>query len=213
MDDNRSAIIKELIALLLVAALLFTAAGFALRNVIVAVRALDGAPAAADDFSLDAARQALRDLGAKLLPASGPTPPSAAPQPAAPAGQAAPAAQKGEVTAVRFFAADKLPPLAERRYADQFTRPSGNIYIQISFKNNSHKIADASIPLIIRHIDPAGRMAAEIKKTAEPKKEWASASFATALTAYKPGAWPAGRHTVKILFDGEPAGEYSFTIQ
>ncbi len=208
MDDNRTAIMKELVTVLLVAVLLLAAAGFAVRNVYIAVRSLDGAPAAADELTMDAVEKALREITAQLMPAPKPKapPPAAAPQPAPPAA-------KGQITAVRFFAGDRLSPVQERRYADTFIHPAGNIYLEINFKNNAYNIADATIPLVIRHIDPAGRMTAEIKKTAQPKKEWASAKFATVLDAYKPGAWPSGRHTVKILFDGEEAGEYTFIIQ
>ncbi len=215
MNDNRAAITKELVAILLIVVMLLGIGGLLVRNVVVAVRALDGPnpPAAAGDLGLaDAVENALRDLAAKLLPSGQKTPPAAAPQPA-PAKPPVPAAQKGPVTAVRFFAGDKLPPVQDRRYADQFTRSAGNIYLEISFNNKYHTINDASIPIVIQHYDPAGRMVAESKKTAQPKKEWKSAKFATILDTYKPGAWPNGRHTVKLIFDGEQAGEYSFTIQ
>lgn len=223
MDNNRPAIIKELVVIIVVVALLMTAAGFLARNVIVAVRSLDGTQTA-DDFNIDDLEKALRDLAAKLLPAdskksppAAPTPPAAAPQPASPAGQAKqPAAEnkKGEVTTVRFFEAGRdIPQPQSRRYADQFSRQARNIYIEIAYKNNGYKIADASVPLEIRCLDSTGQAVAELKKTASPKKEWATAVYTTALGASETATWRSGPYTVKIFFDGDYIGDYKFSVE
>ncbi len=226
MDNNRAAIMKELVVIIVVVALLAAAAGFLIRNVVVAVRSLDGMETSADfNFSLDVGdfEKAFRDLAAKYLPAeskktpAAPAPPAAAPQPAAPAGQAKqPAAEnkKGEVTTVRFFEAGKdVPQPQARRYAVQFSRQARNIYFEIAYKNNGFRVADAIIPLEIRCIDTAGQTVAELKTAAKPKKEWATAVYTNVLGPPATGAWSSGQYTVKVFFDGDPIGDYKFTIE
>ncbi len=207
MNNNRSGIIKELIAIVAVIAILLTAGGFLVRNVVVGLRSLDDAQLAQelDGGELEKTfrgidiEKNLREFVGKLLPAKDKQP--------------APG-KKGEVTAVRFFEAGQTPPaLAQRAYAGEFSLRARTIYTEIAYKNNSYKIADAAIPLVLRYIDPAGRQVAEIKRTAQPKKDWASARFTTGVGAAEIGPWQAGRYTVKVYFDGDHIGDYNFTIQ
>ncbi len=216
MNDNRAAIIKELVVIAVVAALLLAAAGLLVRNVVVAVRSLDGTQAV-DDFSVADLEQALRDLAGKLLPADGPKrPPAPAPAVSPPADQAKPPAsenKKGEVTAVRFFAAGRdIPQPQARQYAAQFGPQAGNIYVEIVFKNFSYQKADASIPVVVQCLDAAGRTVAERQATAKPKKEWASSALAARLLAAEAGALKSGQYTVKLFFDGAYIDDYKFTI-
>lgn len=224
MDNNRSGIIKELVAIVVVIALLLTAGGFLVRNVVVSLRSLDDPQIAREldggglekTFRSIDIEKTLRELAGKLLPAKDKQPAPAQPQTAAPAGEAKPpaAGKKGEITAVRFFEAGQTPPaLAQRTYAGEFSPRARIIYTEIAYKNNSYKIADAAIPLVLRYIDPAGRQVAEIKKTAQPKKDWASARFTTGVGAAEIGPWQAGRYTVKLYFDGDHIGDYTFIIQ
>ncbi len=224
MDSNRSGIVKELVAIVVVILLLLSAGGFLVRNVVIGLRSLDDAKLAQEldrgelektlrSFDLE---KTLRELAGKILPAKDKQPAPAPAQPAAPAGETKPpaAGKKGEITAVRFFEGGQNPPaLAQRTYAGEFTPRARIIYTEIAYKNNNHKIADSSIPLVLRYIDPAGRQVAEIKRTAQPKKDWESARFTTGAGAAEVGSWQSGRYTVKIYFDGDHIGDYNFTIQ
>ena len=222
MDNNRSGIIKELVVIALVILLLLAAGGFLVRNVVVGLRSLDDTKPAQElggDLekslrSLDLEKN-LRELAGKILPAKDKQPAPAPQQPPAPAGGTTPAAgKKGEITAVRFFEGGQNPPaIAQRAYAGEFSPRSRMIYTEIAYKNNSYKIADAAIPLVLRYIDPAGRQVAEIKRTAQPKKDWESARFTTGAGTAELGPWQPGRYTVKLYFDGEHIGDYNFTIQ
>lgn len=224
MDNNRSGIIKELVAIVLIVILLLATGGFLVRNVVVGLRSLDDAKLAQEldggEFekafrSIDL-EKTLRELAGKLLPAKDKQPAPVQPQPAASAGgNKQPAAgKKGEITAVRFFEGGQNPPaLAQRSYAGEFSPRARVIYTEIAYKNNSYKIADAAIPIVLRYIDPAGRQVAEIKRTAQPKKDWESARFTTGAGAAEVGSWQPGRYTVKIYFDGDHIGDYNFTIQ
>lgn len=218
MDNNRAAITRELILILVVVALLLTAAGFLVRNVIVAVRSLDGAPAAQESFSLDDLDKAVRDLaaripGGKKNPAPAPAPAPAAPPAARPQPPAA-ETQKSAVTSVRFFEAGKdIPQPKARQYAVKFDRQARNILVEIAYKNSSYNIADATIPLEIRCLGPAGQAVGELKTTARPKKEWATAVYSNILAAAPAGGWPAGQYTVTVFFDGDYIGDYKFAIE
>jgi hypothetical protein len=224
LDNNRSGIIKELVVIAVVILLLLAAGGFLVRNVVVGLRSLDDAQLAQEQGggelekalrSIDL-EKTLRELAGKLLPAQDKQPAPAKPQTAAPAGETKPSApgKKGEITAVRFFEGGQNPPaLAQRTYAGEFSSRARIIYTEIAYKNNSYKIADAAIPIILRYIDPSGRQVAEIKKTAQPKKDWESARFTTGAGAAEIGSWQPGRYTVKLYFDGDHIGDYNFTVQ
>jgi hypothetical protein len=219
MDNNRAAIARELIVILVVVALLLAAGGLLVRNVVVALRSLDEGQIARelDSGQLEKTlggidlEKTLRDLAGKILPAREPQP--APPPAAAPAAGSQPAAgAKHQITAVRFFEGGQTPPaLSQRSYASQFSPQARIIYTEIAYKNKNHKIADAAIPVVIRYLAPDGRQIAEQQKTARPKKNWASAIFTTG--AANSGPWQPGRHTVKIYFDGDHIGDYTFTIQ
>ena len=224
MDNNRSGILKELVAIAVVILLLLSAGGFLVRNVVIGLRSLDDAKLAQelDRGELEKTlrsidlEKTLRELAGKLLPAKDKQPAPGKVQPAAPADGAKPpvAAKKGEITSVRFFEGGQSPPaIAQRTYAGEFSPRARIIYTEIAYKNNSYKIADAAIPLILRYIDPAGRQVAEIKRTAQPKKDWESARFTSGAGAAEVGSWQSGRYTVKIYFDGDHIGDYNFTIQ
>ncbi|MDT8902896.1 hypothetical protein [Anaeroselena agilis] len=208
MDSNRSAIIKELTVILVIVALLLATGGLLVRNVVVGLRSLDNATLAGElDGGIDKTfrgfdiEKTIRELAGKFLPAKEKQP--------APVG-----AKKGQVTTVRFFEGGRqITPYKQRTYSAQFSPRAKNIYTEIAYKNNSYKIADAAIPVVLQYIDPAGRKVVEIKKTTHPKKDWASVVFASGAGADEVGSWQTGRYTVKVYFDGDHIGDYNFTIQ
>jgi hypothetical protein len=216
LSSNRAAILKEIIAIVLVAAVLLATAGFLIRQVVVAVQALDEADMT-DDASGAAFEKALRELADKILTAVNrqPSPP---PPPTAPGSSQKPpiaAGKKGEVTTVRFFEAGReIPALKDRRYTSQFSHQASYIYTEIVYRNNGYKIADATIPLIIECLAPDGRKVAELRKTLLPKKDWATAVFAARLGPTDVGgSWQRGPYTFKIYFDGDYIGDYQIVIE
>jgi len=220
MDKNRAAITRELVVIVLVVALLLTAAGFLVSNVVTAVRALDGAETSAGDafsFEVGDVEKALRDLAGKILPADAPK--SQPPAPAAPAAPADRAKQPGEnkkaaVTSVRFFEAGKdIPRTQARQYAAQFSPQARYVYVEIGVKHNRYKIADSTLQFAVQCFDPAGSKTDERKLSAKAGKETASGFVALPLDAAKAGGWKAGQYTVKVFLDGENIGEYKFAIQ
>ena len=219
MNHNRQGITKEVVIVILLTAAILATGGLLVANVVAAVRSLDGAQAergpTAGDFE-----KALKDIAGKILPAekktAAPPPAPAAPAiPAAPgdAKTAAPAAKKAEVKGVKFYEAPREGvPANQRSYNTRFSRPR-YIFTEISYKNNSHQVADAEIPLIIRYHDPAGQMVGEIRRTAQPKKEWASALFASGWGPAAPAQWQPGQYTVKLYVEGDFIGDFTFTIE
>lgn len=213
MDHNRPGVTKEVVIVLLLAAAILATGGLLVANVVTAVRSLDGAQVehgpTAGDFE-----KALKEIAGKILPAekksTAPPPAPAVPGDAKPA---ATAAKKAEVKGVKFYeAAREGAPANQRVYNTRFSRPR-YIFTEISYKNNSHQVADAEIPLTIRYHDPSGQVAAELKRSAQPKKEWASAVFATGWGPAAPAQWQPGQYTIKVYVEGDFIGDFNFTVE
>lgn len=141
-------------------------------------------------------------------------------KPAPPVAQTVPGAgpkvpvKKAEVKTVKIFEAGKeIPAVKSRVYATQFTPQARIIYVEIGYKNNNYQIADASVPLAIQYLGPSGQLLTEMKVTAQPKKDWASAIYTRGWGPETGGAWALGTYTIKVSLDGEPGGEFKFEIR
>jgi hypothetical protein len=121
--------------------------------------------------------------------------------------------RKAEIKTIKFYEAGKeIPAVKSRSYATQFTRQARMIYVEISYKNNNYKVTDATLPVILQYYDPSGRMMTELKAAAQPKKDWASAIYTRGWGPVEGTPWQAGTYTVKVILDGEAAGEAKFDI-
>lgn len=123
--------------------------------------------------------------------------------------------KKVELKSINVFEAGKeIPAVKARTYATKFSPQSRLIYVEINYKNNNYQIADASVPIVIQYYGPTGQMLTEMKVTAQPKKEWASAFYTRGWNPPPDGStWPVGTYKIKVTLDGEPAGDVSFEIQ
>ena len=121
--------------------------------------------------------------------------------------------KKAELKTIKFYEAGKeIPAVKVRSYATQFTRQARLIYVEISYKNNNYKIADSTLPVTLQYYDPSGQLLAELKATAQPKKDWASAIYTRGWGPAEGAPWQAGTYTVKVILDGETVGEAKFDI-
>jgi hypothetical protein len=123
--------------------------------------------------------------------------------------------KKVEMKSINIFEAGKeIPAVKSRVYATKFNAQARLIYVEINYKNNNYQIADANVPIVIQYYGPAGQMLTEMKVAAQPKKEWASAFYTRGWNPPPDGsAWPVGTYKIKVILDGEPAGDVSFEIQ
>ena len=230
MDNNRSGIIKEVIIVVLLAAMILTTGGYLVRNVVVSALTADEQQLGRDsaDFNLE---KTLQDLLGSFLgkkdstPANKPAPelpPPPTPQPAAsqppqPAEAKPPGALTGkkvEVTQVRFFESGRdIPAPRDRVYRTSFNNQSRFIVTEVSFKNPNYQITEMPIPVVFQFYTVDGKLMTELKKQAEPKKEWATASFASSLGRAEPGFWQQGQYTVKVYMGEQHIGDYKFSVE
>lgn len=121
---------------------------------------------------------------------------------------------KANVTNVRFFEeTNKIPPPKDRKYATEFAVATSRfIFIEVSFKHHRYKKSESEIPLIIEYYNPEGKRIAELKRMVKIKKQWATASYATGWGKTTPGGWETGKYSVKLYLEGQPVGEYNFTV-
>lgn len=121
--------------------------------------------------------------------------------------------KKAELKTIKLYEAGKeIPAVKARSYATQFTRQARLIYVEISYKNNNYKIADSTLPVTLQYYGPSGQLLTELKATAQPKKDWASAIYTRGWGPAEGAAWQAGTYTVKVILDGETAGDVKFDI-
>lgn len=180
-----------------------------------AVATLSGVDVSKIEDSLDTGKwqKAIQDKINGLIGSAQkkPTPPVAQ---TVPGGGPKTPAKKAEVKAVKIFEAGKeIPAVKARVYATQFSPQARQIYAEISYTNNNYQIADASVPLVIQYLGPSGQLLTEMKVTAQPKKEWASAIYTRGWGPETGGAWAPGTYTIKVSLDGESGGEFKFEIR
>lgn len=147
------------------------------------------------------------------------------PKPAEPTATTGPAAspsssaskavvKKAELKTIKLYESNKeIPAVRSRVYATRFTPQARMVYVEFSYKNNNFQIADASVPVVIQYYGPAGQLLTEMKATAQPKKDWASALYTRGWGPIDGSPWPVGTYTVKVILDGDPAGEVTFDIR
>lgn len=214
MKDNRKGIVREAAGILVVVVLLAMAGGCLVRNVYVGLAAFEAAEGGGSFFDdIERSLQAWTDsIFAKRPPPqpAAPAVPAAAP---AAAGKRQTAAVKAEISQVRFFEAGKeIPAIKDRNYSGQFSRQARRVYCEVTYKNNSYKVADAKIAVAVQCYNAAGKPLGERKGFIKPRKEWATANFTVHWGADEPGFWRPGRYTVKISLEGEPAEEHAFRV-
>lgn len=213
MDGNRQLIKKELVAVVLIVAVLLTVGGCLVGNVVGSLRALDTANSEPAP-GLGDLEKSLRSWVDSLVPQKQSTAPAAEPAAPPPSGKPAAAAVKAEIQQVRFFEAGKdVPALKDRSYASRFNKQARHIYCEVVYKNNNYKVADSEFSAVIQAYNAAGQLIGERKGVLRPRKEWATANFTANWGNDEPGYWQAGRYTVKIILEGQPAGEYTFRVE
>jgi hypothetical protein len=213
MDGNRQPIMKELVAVVLVVALLLTVGGCLVGNVVSSLRALDTAEAEPAP-GLGDIEKSLQSWIDGLFPQKKATPPAQPAAPPADGSKPKAGAAKAEIQKVRFFEAGKeVPALKDRDYDDAFDRKARHIYCEVVYKNNGYKVADSEFPVVVQAYNAAGKMIGERKGTLKPRKEWATANFTANWGNDDPGFWQPGRYTVKIAFEGVQVGEYGFRVE
>ena len=121
--------------------------------------------------------------------------------------------KKAELKNIKLYEAGKeIPAVKARSYSAQFSRQARLVYVEISYKNNNYKISDSVLPVTIQYYGPSGQILAELKATAQPKKDWASAIYTRGWGPPEGTPWQAGTYIVKVILDGETAGETKFDI-
>ena len=155
----------------------------------------------------------VNSLKAKSTGITTPATPAATPSvtPSAPASKEA--VKKAELKNIKLYEAGKeIPAVKARSYNTQFSRQARLIYVEISYKNNNYKISDSVLPVTLQYYGPSGQMLAELKATAQPKKDWASAIYTRGWGPAEGTPWQAGTYIVKVILEGEAAGETKFEI-
>lgn len=122
--------------------------------------------------------------------------------------------KKHEVKAIRMFAAGRdIPAVKERKYNNQFAQQDVQyIYTEINYYNAFYKLKDGEINIVVQYYNSDGSLLAENKRTAHPKKNWASALFVDKYGYEERGQWQPGNYTIKVFIEGDFAGEYPFEI-
>ena len=124
------------------------------------------------------------------------------------------AVKKVEIKSINLFEAGKeIPAVKSRVYMNKFTPQARLIYVEINYKNNSYQVADSTVPLVIQYFGPSGQMLTEMKVTAQPKKEWASAFYTRGWSPPEGTSGPVGAYTVQVPGDGEQAGDVTFEVR
>ncbi len=204
MKDNRKGVITEAIVILFVLVLLITTGGFLVGNVVANVRSLNTAKTDSI-LEIGSIEKMLQEISDKV---AGERKPVLQPREMNPSA----AGKKAEVKLVRFFEAGKdIPAPKERVYGNQFAPQSRYIYTEINYKNSNYQVADAEIRVTIQYYNAKNEMIAERRGTARPKKEWPSAFFIVGWG--EPGQWRADQYMVRVILDGQPVGDYRFSIK
>jgi hypothetical protein len=89
----------------------------------------------------------------------------------------------------------------------------GSVVLAGFNKNNNYKVEDATLPVVFQYYGPSGNLLGELKAAAQPKKEWTSALYTRGWGPPEGTSWQVGTYTVKVILDGEPAGEGTFQIR
>jgi tetratricopeptide (TPR) repeat protein len=135
---------------------------------------------------------------------------SAASQPATPLSMI----RRAEIKSIRLFEVDgAIPAVTARKYRNQFERQSRRVFVEVHYRNLNFRIADVTMPLVIRYYGPSGALLHEIVSSTSPKKEYESAITSLGWRSEVEGGWPPGRYLVKVMLDGEPVQEVSFEVR
>ena len=211
MNGSRKSVIREAAIVAMVAVVLFSIGGYLIHNVVVGIRSLNTEKLDIDADSVSVSlEKAVHDIVDKVTlfaqSFSQPNPP----------GTAVPAAadRKAEVKQVRFFETGKVIPVPkDRKYSERFSEQARYIYTEVTYKNNNYKVQDTEIPITAQYLDAAGKVIAEKKGVARPKKEWAGALYIMSAGQEQPGKWVKGQYSVKIFIDEEFIGDYTFSVE
>lgn len=200
MEIDKKTLYRDVSAIVLVLIFIVGVGGYLLHNVLVDAEEAENVKTSWNidvSWSMDELKNMLADQ--VKLPQSGDT---------------AALGKKHELKNVKLFAAGpKQPAVNERKYNDKFPQKNVQyIYTEISYKNAFYHLKDGEVNLVIQYYKPDGSLLAENKRTAHPKKEWATPLFTDKWGYEQPGQWQPGIYKIKVLIEGDLAGEYSFEI-
>jgi ankyrin repeat protein len=115
---------------------------------------------------------------------------------------------------LQFFEAGSEPPEKSlRAYLSQFPRSSTRfVFCEIDGINNLYKNREHTHKVSWQYYSPDGSLMGEPSGDFLIKTDWYDTWDQHGWGWDEPGSWPVGTYTVKVLIDGNKAGEAQFSI-
>ena len=123
------------------------------------------------------------------------------------------AIRRAEIKSLKLFEADtEVPAVGARTYSDRFSPQAKRIFVEVLYKNYNYRVADVTLPLVVRYYTAAGALLHEMPTTSSPKKEYESAITSVGWRPEGAG-WKTGKYIVRVALDGEAVQEATFEIK